>query len=66
MFTKNLSSIESCVRSGGPGQKWVFDENPDFQARLSTKIPVALGADIERLEAPSVVYNLIKESAWDL
>ncbi len=43
-----------------------FDENPDFQARLSANICVALGADIERLEAPSVVYNLIKESAWDL
>jgi hypothetical protein len=66
MFTKNFSSIELCVRPGGPCQKWVFDENPDFQVRLSAKKPVALGAGIEKLEAPSEVYNLIKKLAWDL
>jgi hypothetical protein len=60
----NSSLIHCSFGSGWSSQEGVFDENAAFEGRVSLKKYNRLPSEFVELEGPSVIYNLLKGSAW--
>jgi hypothetical protein len=63
---RTFSSIHCSFRSGDCFQTWILTFFDDFQETFSPKKPGFEQPDYMGLKGPSVVYNFLQDSAWDV
>ena len=66
IFHKNFNVLPCFVWAGEPSQKPIFDKKQVFGDQFSPKIWVSLRAGLYRVRVPSVEYDPIEKSAWNL